>query len=362
MVASLERSLVIRLSALLLFLFAALAAPAAAATLDPLRTGALPRSELGRPFQDRVITGDPRARAAQVPRGPAADYTLPDGNVVEIETSPSYPDSAANLRSTQTLVSFLASRVHGPEMSRLKVYVGKPAEIHQQCGSEQAVACYYANQARMYVPGEQDPSGVPSEYAITHEYGHHIATFRKNALGEAFLFGAEYWASYEHVCAGVRSGEFFPGDQDQNYLDNPGEGFADAYAHLPEHYPAAPFQFNRRFFPDAGADAALKRDISDPWQGPRRDRFTGSLSATRRSRSFAVPVNLDGNVVARLRAPRAARFQVQVALDGRVVDRAAKRISGTLCPPEGQGFGRVTVRVVRKAGAGSFTLSTSVAG
>src|SRR5204863_133906 len=83
---------------------------------------------------------------------------------------------------------------------------------------------------RMYVPGEKPAnSPVPLEYIITHEFGHHISNHRKNALGSAFIAGPEYWATSQFICAGAlltRPPVFFPGDEDQHYLDNPGEGWA----------------------------------------------------------------------------------------------------------------------------------------
>jgi hypothetical protein len=353
-----------------LFLFASLIGPAATAAADsikPLRHGQLPREELSRPFHDRVITGERPARAAQALRGVRADYTTADGYQVELETSPSYGDTTPT--QAQATVNFVASRAHGTELGELKIYLGKPNEIKAECGSSQAVACYYTRENKMFVPGEQDPSGIPAEYAITHEYGHHIASFRKNSLGQAFILGPQYWATHERICAGVRNGEFKPGDQEDGYLDNPGEGFADAFAHLPEHYPTFPFQFNQKFVPDQAAIDQLRRDIVTPWTAPRIDRNAGALSRAVREQTITVPVTQDGRVAATLRAPRRARFDLQVVADGRVVDQARRRrnssrrkVAGTFCAPEDGPHGTLSFRVLRRSGSGSFSLTSSVAG
>jgi hypothetical protein len=310
--------------------------------------------------------------------------TAPDGTQVQVETSPSYTDAAQAAQAAQNTVNFLASRVHGSELGKLRVYIGKPAEIHTQCGSEQAVACYYLPESRMYVPGEADPSapGIPVEYVITHEYGHHIAANRLNPLGPelatgisqsegAFLLGPEYWSSYVHVCAGVSSGAFAPGDQDQGYLDNPGEGWADAYAHLPDNgYADVKFQFNPAFKPTTEeAYAAIRRDVLQPWTGPTIQNFTGKLGGTSR-KAFTQDMAADGVVVAKLTGPSKANFDLQVLIDGKVVDKSRhsgsrERIGGRVCAPEGSGrtgAGPLTFRVVRKSGSGSFALKLSYPG
>jgi hypothetical protein len=53
-------------------------------------------------------------------------------------------------------------------------------------------------------------------------------------------FGPKRWATYEQVCAGVlsRPQRYFPGDQARNYVRNPGENWAEAYAQ---------FQYQGRF-------------------------------------------------------------------------------------------------------------------
>ena len=194
-----------------------------------------------------------------------------------MEASASYPVDAL---ADQKLVDFLASRVHGPELGDLSVYVGTPAEIIGLCGGDpEVVACYAIDEARMYVPGES-VRGIPIEYPLTHEYGHHIALWRSNSPWQALDWGAKYWSSAMHICTGVRRGLLFPGNQGRHYWDDPGEGFADSYAHM--HYPQQPWYYNELMHPNAKAFAAIRHDVLDPWTGPRSRTFHGRLEPAAR--------------------------------------------------------------------------------
>src|SRR5919201_2056625 len=97
----------------------------------------------------------------------------------------------------------------------------------------------------MIVAGDDGSAcGVPRDFTIAHEYGHHIASNRVNSPWTALDSGAKRWATYEHVCQGTRQGRLFPGDEDYHYWDNPGEGFAESNAHL--NYPdvSVPWGYN----------------------------------------------------------------------------------------------------------------------
>jgi len=224
----------------------------------------------------------------------------------------------------------------------------------------------------MYVPGETPPnSPVPLEYIITHEFGHHISNHRKNALGSAFTIGPEYWATSQFICAGALSKPpvFFPGDEDQHYLENPGEGWADTYAHLPENgFESAPFQFSPLFHRDAAAFDAVRKDIFTPWPGNVTRTETGTLGSSTGKKRFALVVSLDGPVVARLNGPSAANYDLQVRLGGETVDSTHKagskdRVAGTLCSaPRQPPPNRLTIIVVRRSGSGPFSLKLTEAG
>jgi hypothetical protein len=207
----------------------------------------------------------------------------------------------------------------------------------------------------MYVPGEQ-VEGIPVEYALTHEYGHHVASWRSNNPWDALDWGAKHWASATRVCTHVDKGRLFPGNQGAHYLDDPGEGFADGYAHL--HYPAVPWQYNDLMRPGRSAFAAIRRDVLRPWTGDRTRTFRGRLGPGRGVRRFRVRVTLDGDVSLRLAAKGNASLTVTAQTRGFAVGRGLRA---------GRGFGirwcrrrlveYVTLTVRRRSGAGPFALT-----
>jgi hypothetical protein len=317
---------------------------------QPLHSGVAPAHVH---LNDTVLAG--AVASAAGPSRPTRAYTTSDGQSVDVRVSRAYPDDVS---ADRALVDFLDSRLHGPELGSLSVYVGAPAEIERLCGGGGAVACYGVAEQRMYVPGEA-VHGVPVEYALTHEYGHHLASWRSNRPWNALDWGAKYWSSAMRVCAGVEAGRLFPGNQGHHYLSDPGEGFADGYAHV--HYPDVPWQYNPILRPDRAAFAAIRRDVLQPWTGPRSRTFRGRLGQGRSgARRFHFRMRLDGAVRLRLAAP--ARLRTELTLRG-AGSTAARTVRG------GGGFGVercrrepdevVTVTVRRRGGAGPFALRVS---
>jgi hypothetical protein len=287
-----------------------------------------------------------RARAARV-------YSTADGYRVEVAVSPSYP---ADPSADQRLVDFLGSRLHGAELAGLSVYVGRPDEIERLCGGVPGtLACYAIAEARMYVPGEA-VDGIPVEYPLTHEYGHHVASWSSNDPWDALDWGAKRWASAVRVCSYVRSGRLFPGNQGDHYLDDPGEGFADGYAHL--HYPEMPWQYNELMRPGRSTLAAIRRDVLEPWTAPRARTFHGRLGPKARRRTFRIRLTLDGDLTFNVAGPAGASYMVEAETPGFAV---GKRLEA------GAGFGvewcrrrpveHVTLTVRRRKGAGPFALT-----
>jgi len=339
---------------------------ATAATITPIRPGG--PATLGAPvtpFADRVLTGSPRASAARSPLARAAAtrrYRAAEGISIEVAQSSSFPDTAANRAAAQSIAGFLGTRTHGSELRLLRVFIGTGPEINSLCGGGQSVlACYERGSRRMYIPDRDPGRGqYTRDYAITHELGHHIAGERRNDPFSAINFGAKYWSSHEHVCDHVDDGELFPGNQGSHYYEDPGEGFADAYAHL--HYPGVGWQYAPILRPDAAALAAVRRDVVAPWRGSRRRVFTGSLDAARTFRTFAFPVALDGTLDFRLSGPRNANFNIRILNNGRIFDRSRAagsrdRLRATYCRTEGLSVGRAGMSVARANGAGRFTLT-----
>jgi hypothetical protein len=243
--------------------------PAAARERDVPHVGPLPAGYAPGDLRDDVIPAE--APLVRVARSTTHARTLStaDGYQIGVGVSSAYPDDPA---ADQALVDFLGSRLHGSELGGLRVYVGTPREISRFCGSSQAVACYAVDEARMYVPGEK-VGGMPVEYPLTHEYGHHVAAARSSKRWNALNWGARNWARATNVCAHVKAGDLFPGNQGAHYFDDPGEGFADGYAHL--HYPKVRWQYNDLMRPDRSVFAAIRRDVLHPSAGNGSWAFRG---------------------------------------------------------------------------------------
>jgi hypothetical protein len=116
------------------------------------------------------------------------------------------------------------------------------------------------------------------------------------------------------VCTYVKRGRLFPGNQGAHYFDDPGEGFADGYAHL--HYPDVPWRYNELMRPGHSAFAAIRRDVLSPWVRNRTRTFRGRLGPRRGGRTFRLRLTLDGEVALRLTAPRGGSYSVEAETGG----------------------------------------------
>lgn len=257
------------------------------------------------PVPDTIIQG--RKRLARSLESGAGESTFPvlGGEQVQI-SSTYYSDD-----QMQSIANVLGGLVHGQEMNSLSVYVALPEEISYICG-EGALACYAPANSEMIVSGQDGSAyGVPRDYTIAHEYGHHIANNELNAPWSAIDTGAKRWATYTHVCQGVRKGDLFPGDEDAHYWDNPGEAFAETNAHL--NYPTVnvPWGYSFPLRPSQGSMQRLRDDILAPWTQPTTVTWSGSLWPERHNpatRRFATP--LDGTVDIDLSGPADANYDV----------------------------------------------------
>jgi hypothetical protein len=339
----------------------------AAASAKPAPQPLRDEVPLGGHFKDRVFTSSSRTAAAAI-SGTWSNYPTTDGYNVSAAISDRY---AAQPTGTvaQSYVSFLDSLAHGPELGTLKVYIAPPDEVASECGgADGTLACYDSRTQIMYVPGEQTDSGssgVTTSYVIAHEYGHHIAASRSNAPFSAFAFGPKYWASYELVCTRALNGQLDPGNEDVNYLSNPGEGWAETYAHL--KYPEVDWRFNPIMQPDAGAFDAARRDVLNPWPGQTTKVFAGSFGkGGSRTKRFSFDLTLDGRLQVRLTGPRSANFNLAIRSNGRRQGRTSTsgsrdRLSyAAACRQEPTEH--VTVAVKRVKGTGPFTLRVNYAG
>ena len=321
------------------------------------------------PFRDRVLPAPPPASASLAPaaRASVRTYRTDDGTPIRVELSDAYTDGpTTRARVQRDFIDLLGSRLHGAELSRLRMFIAPPDEVRRRCGGGSGVlACYSPQTERMVVPGET-PRGFSDAivgYAVTHEYGHHIAANRDNSPFGSVQWGAKRWSSYVKVCDGVQDGRFVPGDQGSRYGDNPGEGFADSYAHLA--YPNATFQYNPAFAPTAGSQAALRRDVVSPWRRPVVRVLRGAAGPGR-TFTTRIPLGLDGELRAELFGPATANLDVRMTNPrGQVRRTTAAGSRDLLSVPVCRRGAAATqtesrsLRVIRVSGSGSFTLRIS---
>jgi hypothetical protein len=292
-------------------------------------------------------------------------YRTSDGQTVSVRFSRSYtPDASI----AQTYVDFLGSLPHGTELSHLKVYIATPKEVQDDCGGlDGTLACYAPSTQTMTVPGEQQPddgSGITTSYVVAHEYGHHIARHRDNSPFPALDFGPKFWASYELVCRRTINDQLAPGDEEKYYVANPGEAWADTYAHIT--YPAVGWQFTTLLTPTAASKAQALRDVQAPWTGPLTRVFHGFLNSRALAATSTFALHLDGTLTAQLHGPKHTRYDLRIRALGRTMGHTSGHGSEDVyratyaCREAATENVRITV--LRRSGSGPFTLTVVYAG
>lgn len=312
------------------------------------------------PITDSLISAPATRALAQAPSGYwGGVYRASTGENVTIYASNAYPmDTTVG----QRWADFLASLVHGSELSNVTVLLSTADEISRVCGQD-ALACYSARGALLYAPGEDPSSSLSAEAVITHEYGHHIAANRLNSPWDALDWGPKRWASSMQVCLGTKQGRLSPGAEDPvRYEQNPGEGWAETYRVLNQRrlgLPESPWEIvTQALYPSSAALTAAEADVTTPWIANATTVRTGAVTRTSRTRSYTVATPLDGTLKLTLRTSAGLRVAVDVFASSTRVAHAtgagALSRSTTVC-----GARTYRVRVTDLKGRGSFRLAVS---
>jgi hypothetical protein len=364
-------------------------AAAALAVLAPL-AGAATREPLGRALvqaRARASTLGPVARpdpvALRAMTRESSRRFATAGGEFAISTDSYGPAEVASVAET------LRSLDHGPELATLSVFVATPEEIRETCGVT-VVACYVPSERQMVVSGIDRPvAGVPRDFAIAHEYGHHIADSEAGGAYPAIDAGTIRWATYERVCQLTRSGRLFPGNQGTHYWEDPEEAFAQSYAHLSEPAARVSWQYTPLLRPSMTSLAKIHADVADPWTGPVALAWSGSVGSPPTTPAVAgsarggsgeysvgsaqvvgtpawvdsrlVRTPLDGPVVVSLHSPPTAPLEAVLrdSRDGHALSRAATGANGEASLAYSN-CGRASLRLEVRATTGPADFQASI--
>jgi hypothetical protein len=275
------------------------------------------------------------------------DFTTAVGEAVDLWVSDVYAEDRA---VGQRWVDYLAQLVHGPELSRVTIFLGRPDEVEFLCGYG-AIACYDPADALIMAPAEDIPGLATAEGALTHEYGHHVSHNRLNEPWDAGEYGTKRWATQAGVCRAVARHALFPGDQAGHYRLNPSEIYAESYRVLNERRLGrieSPWAIvDNRYYPGEAGLRALERDVVAPWHA--NTTVTRSAIAPR---AVTVATPLDGSLEVRLTGTRYTLALADPA--GEVLARSTSgTLRGLVC-----GQRSLTIRVTGPP-RGAFTLRIS---
>jgi len=308
--------------------------------------------------RDTVIETPGFASARISTSAEAGRYPIDDGSGETVAiTVTAACQAACNAANPQQIADTLGTFIHGPEMELLTVQLDTPSQIEFDCGFG-AQACYYSGENKIVLSGDDTPApeGASRDFVLAHEYGHHVARHRESPppFPAAIDWGTARWSSYEHVCQRSRAGALFPGNEGSHYFRDPGEAFAESFAHLRFPESDVPWRWVRSLEPDANAMRAIREDTLHPWLGRTAFTLQGRIP-TRRDRAvtkaFRTPI--DGTVS--LRPVGRPRYNLDLLNPlGRVLRTSrhgyssGHRINYTVC---GQSQLRVAIHSPRRAGA-----------
>jgi hypothetical protein len=341
----------------------ALMAAAAAQAAPQLRLKSPQLSEIARadgPIPDSLISAPKTQALLAAPTGYwGGVYRASTGENVTVYASNAFPMDRA---IGQRWADFLASLIHGSELSKVNVLLSTAAEISRMCGQD-ALACYSARGAALYAPGEDPSSSLSAEAVITHEYGHHIAANRNNAPWDALDWGPKRWDASMQVCSAAKQGRLSPGAEDPvRYEQNPGEGWAETYRVLNQRrvgVPESPWEIvTQALYPTDAALAAAQLDVTTPWESNTTTTRSGAVTRTSRTRAYTIATPLDGSLKLTLRTSAGLRVAVDLFASStrvaHVTGGGTLARSTTVC-----GSRTYRVRVTELKGRGSFQLAVS---
>lgn len=312
-----------------------------------------------------VVFGMPSPTAASISASAStSSYPVNDGSGATITIAVTAAcQSYCNAADPQPIADFVGTLIHGFEIDLLTVQLDTPLQLEFDCGFG-AQACYYSGQNKVILSGNDTPGpdGASRDFVLAHEYGHHVAQHRENPapFAAAIDWGSARWSSYEHVCQQRRAGALFPGDEGIHYYEDPGEAFAEAFAH--NRFPDAQVRWKwpPSLKPSAGAFRAIQRDTLDPWAGRTSFVVSGRVPAGKGGaavESFRTP--LDGTVSLRPSGLRRHRYQLSLRSPAGRVLRTSRhgldlhhQLDFTVC---GQSRLRVAISSSRRSG-GPFGL------
>lgn len=268
-----------------------------------------------------VVLGEPGAAAARISASASSQrYSINDGSGATVAVSVTEACAeTCNVTDPQRVANFIGTLIHGDEVDLVAIQLDTEFQLGFDCGFG-AEACYFTGENKIVIGGyeEADGDGATFDFVLAHEYGHHVAQHRDMPapFESAIEWGPERWASVESVCQGERHGRFYPGDEGTHYFEDPGEAFAEAFAHY--RFPDLPvtWRYSPALRPDAAAFRAIREDTLAPWRG--RTSFTLSGRVPARGEGAAVEslrTPLDGLVS--LRPSSLSRHGYELALRSR---------------------------------------------
>jgi hypothetical protein len=296
-----------------------LAAPAGATgNRGTMSSFGVPRPEV--PLRD-VVIGEPGAAAARISATASPQrYPIHDGTdaTVAVGVTAACAQSC-DVTDPQRIADFIGTLIHGPEVSLLEIELVTEFQLSYECGFG-AQACYFTGENKVVIGGygQAGGDGAALEFVLAHEYGHHVAQHRRMPppFGRAVDWGPERWASAEDVCRGRRAGRLFPGDEGRHYFEDPGEAFAESFAHYRFPDMQVPWRYHPSLRPTAASLRAVREDTLRPWRG--RKSFVLAKHVPARGEGAAVEslqTPLDGTVS--LRPASLRRHGYELALRSR---------------------------------------------